>query len=122
MVSSSNHAVSAVSAVKHFFTGSSAGRGPRQEREGFSRAECVGLEVAMKIVIAGGSGFLGRPLAAALTGDGHDVVALTRRTAAGPGSPRSRSVAWTPNGDTGAWAAEIDGAGAVVNLAGESIA
>ena len=33
----------------------------------------------MKIVIAGGSGFLGRPLAAALAADGHDVVTLTAR-------------------------------------------
>ena len=36
----------------------------------------------MKIVIAGGTGFLGRPLAAALAADGHDVVILTR--GAGP--------------------------------------
>ena len=31
-------------------------------------------------------------------------------------------MAWDPNGEIGPWAAEIDGAGAVVNLAGESIA
>jgi len=35
---------------------------------------------------------------------------------------RSRTVPWTPNGDTGSWALELDGAAAVVNLAGESIA
>jgi len=76
----------------------------------------------MRIVIAGGSGFLGRPLAAALAADGHDVVTLTRGSGPRRGQTRSRAVAWTPDGDTGPWAAEIDGAGAVVNLAGESIA
>jgi len=76
----------------------------------------------MKLVIAGGSGFLGRPLASALAADGHDVVILTRGHFAPPGSARWRSVSWTPNGDAGPWAREIDGAGAVVNLAGESIA
>src|SRR4030095_13487876 len=75
----------------------------------------------MRIVIAGGSGFLGRPLAAALAADGHEIVTLTRGAAA-PGQPRSRAVAWTPDGGTGPWSGEIDGAGAVVNLAGESIA
>ena len=74
----------------------------------------------MKIVIAGGTGFLGRPLADALTHDGHDVVILTRSEVGGPAG--ARSVAWNPNGDLGPWVAEIDGAGAVVNLAGESIA
>ena len=38
----------------------------------------------MKIVIAGGSGFLGRALTAALLAGGHDVVILTR-TAQPPG-------------------------------------
>src|SRR6185369_5568120 len=76
----------------------------------------------MKIVIAGGSGFLGRPLAAALARDGHEIVVLTRGHGAARGLAQLRSVAWTPDGGTGPWAAEIDGAGAVVNLAGESIA
>src|SRR4051812_5924470 len=76
----------------------------------------------MKIVIAGGSGFLGRPLAAALAEQGLDVVTLTRGNAPRRGHTRSRAVAWNPNGDVGPWAAEIAGAGAVVNLAGEPIA
>jgi uncharacterized protein (TIGR01777 family) len=76
----------------------------------------------MKIVIAGGSGFLGRPLATALAADGHEIVTLTRGAAAPRGAGHPRTVTWTPDGNTDAWAAEIDGAGAVVNLAGESIA
>ena len=75
----------------------------------------------MKIVIAGGSGFLGRALTAALIGGGHDVVILSRAGRHGPGG-RARAVAWSPTGDTGSWASEVNGAGAVINLAGESIA
>jgi hypothetical protein len=77
---------------------------------------------AMKIVVAGGSGFLGRPLAAALARDGHHVVMLTRSSAPAPGGSPSRAVTWMPNGAVGPWAEEINGAAAVVNLAGESIA
>src|SRR5215210_859692 len=74
----------------------------------------------MKIVIAGGTGFLGQPLAAAVARRGHTVVVLSRRSTTSPSPPRT--VAWTPDGSAGAWASEVDGAGAVVNLAGESIA
>ncbi len=74
----------------------------------------------MKIVIAGGTGFLGRPLTDALARDGHDVVILTRGQ--NGGRTGVRRVPWNPNGERGPWAAEIDGAGAVVNLAGEPIA
>jgi uncharacterized protein (TIGR01777 family) len=76
----------------------------------------------MRIVIAGGTGFLGQPLAARLLADAHDVVVLTRRGDKAPAGRSARMVAWTPNGEAGAWASEIDGAGAVVNLAGEPIA
>lgn len=83
----------------------------------------------MNIVIAGGTGFLGHPLAAALARDGHDIVVLTRGSTSSPQADRARgprartrAVAWNPNGEPGPWAAEIDGAGAVVNLAGEPIA
>jgi uncharacterized protein (TIGR01777 family) len=73
----------------------------------------------MRIVIAGATGFLGTPLAAALRADGHDVTALTRRPAV---PPPTRALLWAPDGSIGPWAAAIDGADAVVNLAGESIA
>ena len=75
----------------------------------------------MKVVIAGGTGFLGRPLAEALARDGHDVVSLSRGNAAS-GARGARVVSWAPDGSVGPWAAEIDRATAIVNLAGESIA
>jgi len=77
----------------------------------------------MKIVIAGGSGFLGGALTRALTNDGHDVAILTRQTPARlPPQPRVTHVSWDPNGRSGPWAAAIESADAVVNLSGESIA
>jgi uncharacterized protein len=74
----------------------------------------------MKIVIAGGTGFLGRPLAAALARQGHAIVFLSRRAATSPS--QTRTVTWIPDGSAGPWATELDGAGAVINLSGESIA
>src|SRR5579872_3503187 len=76
----------------------------------------------MKIVIAGGSGFLGRPLAAGFGAEGHDVVVLTRRTTLDQAPPGTRLATWMPTGAVGPWAEEIEGADVVVNLAGESIA
>jgi len=76
----------------------------------------------VKIVIAGGTGFLGRPLTARLVSDGHDVVVLTRNAGT---RAAARTAVWSPGDDlhnAGAWPGEIDGADAVINLAGESIA
>jgi len=72
-----------------------------------------------RIVVAGGSGFLGQALNAALAQEGYDVVVLTRGSST-DGS--NRIIQWNPDGTRGAWAAAVDGAHAVVNLAGESIA
>ena len=72
----------------------------------------------MHIVVAGGSGFLGRALIARLKTDGHRVAILTRKPRLG----RTEDIAWNPDGLAGPWAAAIDGADAVVNLAGEGIA
>ncbi len=69
----------------------------------------------MKVVLAGGSGALGRRLCADLTARGHDVVVLSRR----PRQGAYRTVGW--DGVTvGPWAAELVGS-AVVNLAGELV-
>lgn len=74
----------------------------------------------MKVVIAGGTGFLGRPLAEALAADGRDVVVLTRAAAARGADRRTRFVTWAPGEEGGSWTSEIEGA-AVVNLAGDPI-
>ena len=83
----------------------------------------------MRIVIAGGSGFLGSPLAEVYAEEGHDVRVLTRslppgesRHESGTGMPGITRVGWKADGESGPWAQTIDGADAVVNLAGESIA
>jgi uncharacterized protein (TIGR01777 family) len=82
----------------------------------------------MRIVIAGGTGFLGAPLAEGYAEDGHDVRVLTRglidgdsRHDSGTGVPGVTRVGWTPGERTGKWAAVLDGADAVVNLAGVGI-
>ena len=73
----------------------------------------------MRIVAAGATGFLGMPLVQALASAGHEVVVLTRRPREARGV---RQVAWQPDGTAGPWSAALDGADAVVNLAGESLA
>lgn len=75
----------------------------------------------MKVLISGGSGFIGRHLVASLIQDGHEVVVLTRR--GGTSSPQQgvRYVAWDPRAANGDWVRELSGAQGVVNLAGTSI-
>jgi uncharacterized protein len=71
-----------------------------------------------RVVLAGGSGFLGGTLARSLLAKNYEVVVLTR-------SPRARNdgiqeVAW--NGKTlDDWVQYVDGAHAVVNLTGRSV-
>lgn len=81
----------------------------------------------MRIVIAGGTGFLGQPLATALAAEGHAIVVLSRKGtpsgASHPPSPGSVAlVQWNPDGTAGPWSRALEDAGAVINLAGESIA
>ncbi|MFZ5425984.1 MAG: TIGR01777 family oxidoreductase [Thermodesulfobacteriota bacterium] len=77
-----------------------------------------------RAVVAGGGGFIGKPLCRALMASGYQVTVLTR------GRPRPPSV--TPDGPLPAfehwdgrtaegWGHLADGASVIVNLAGESI-
>lgn len=73
---------------------------------------------ARRVVLAGGSGFLGVSLADHLVTRGYSVVILSRHRPK-PKGPW-RHVCW--DGRTlGAWREELDGAVALVNLAGRSV-
>lgn len=73
---------------------------------------------SVKVVIPGGTGQVGGILRRALAGAGHEVVVLSRRPE--QLEPGVRHAVW--DGRTlGPWAAEVDGADAVVNLAGRTV-
>ena len=71
----------------------------------------------MKIVVAGGSGFIGEPLVRRLIANGHDVAVLSRNPSK---VEAGRGVAWD-GASQGSWSAEAATADAIVNLAGENI-
>lgn len=75
-----------------------------------------------RVVIAGGTGLIGRALATGFSAAGCDVVVLTRGGGGSSAGTAARSVAWDPDGTAGAWAQELDGAAAVINLAGAGLA
>lgn len=70
----------------------------------------------MKIVIPGGTGQVGTLLARAFVADGNEVVVFSRNTGKAPW----RIVRWDAE-TVSDWAAELDGADAVINLAGRSV-
>ncbi len=75
----------------------------------------------MKVVVAGGSGWIGTALVRSLIADGHEVVILSRSTRGGRTSSPTRQVTWDGR-SIGPWADELGGADAVVNLSGKSVA
>jgi uncharacterized protein len=70
----------------------------------------------VRIVVSGGTGFLGRALVAALRSNGHSVIVLTRRPS------REGELPWSPDVIAGSWTAAVHAADVVINLAGEGIA
>jgi uncharacterized protein len=68
-----------------------------------------------RIVVGGGTGYIGRALVQQLVARGDAVTVLTRG-AARDGNPRS--VSWDPY-QVGDWAKALDGADAIVHLSGE---
>ena len=76
----------------------------------------------MRIIVTGGTGLIGRALSKALVADGNEVIILTRN----PGQNRPLPPGITLQGWDGqsaqGWGHLADGAGAIINLAGEGIA
>ena len=70
----------------------------------------------MKIVIPGGTGQVGTILARAFHTAGHEVVVLSRT----PSPTAWRAVKWDAE-TLGNWVVELEGADAVINLAGRSV-
>jgi hypothetical protein len=75
----------------------------------------------MRIIITGGTGLIGSVLTELLSGNGHEVVVLSRNPQKSTSLPKNvKVVAW--DGKTAQdWGHLVDGAGAIVNLAGENI-
>ncbi len=75
----------------------------------------------MRLVIAGGTGFIGSALCARLPELGHSLSLLTRSASSAVNAPNKKMFSWDPRA-AGAWEQAIDGSDGVINLAGEPIA
>ena len=75
----------------------------------------------MKILITGGTGLIGSALAKDLAKDQHEVIVLSRKPDKAKHMPDSvTTAAWDAHTANG-WEKMVDGADAIVNLAGENI-
>ncbi len=76
----------------------------------------------MKIVITGGSGLIGRALCKQLVGKGHEVTVLSRNPDRASGLAAGvQVIGWDGRSSRG-WEHLVDGADAVINLAGANLA
>lgn len=76
----------------------------------------------LRIILAGGSGLIGRALSRTLVRDNHEVFVLSRNPAHATQMPDGVKVyAWDGKTQQG-WGKLVEGADAVINLAGENIA
>ncbi|MCB9799350.1 MAG: TIGR01777 family protein [Candidatus Omnitrophica bacterium] len=76
----------------------------------------------MKIILTGGTGFIGRPLVNQLVAKGYSVVLLTRNPSGIKETKGAVEAHYWDGRSNGPWAAALEGADAVINLAGEPIA
>jgi hypothetical protein len=76
----------------------------------------------MRIIITGGTGLIGAALAQQLLQDQHEVIILTRNPARASGAPTGAKLQHWDGRTANGWSDLADGAEAIVNLAGESIA
>jgi uncharacterized protein (TIGR01777 family) len=83
----------------------------------------MNMEAQVRIIITGATGFIGRALAKELVGAGYEVVVLSRnpKTAKGLFEDKISAVRWDGNSSEG-WKDYVNGAFAIINLAGENIA
>lgn len=79
---------------------------------------CQNVMNTWRLILAGGTGFLGQLLAKYFSGRGWDCVVLTRNPDAK--LSHGKPVVWDGKA-LGLWAAELDGADAVINLAGRTV-
>ncbi len=76
----------------------------------------------MRVIITGGTGLIGKALTHELVRRGHEVIVLSRSPKLASGLPAGvRVEGWDARSAKG-WGPLADGAGAIVNLAGENIA
>ena len=75
----------------------------------------------MRLVIAGGTGFIGSALCARLSELGHSLTLLTRSSAPAGSRPNVKWLTWNP-GSPDALEAAVNGSDGVINLAGTAIA
>lgn len=74
----------------------------------------------MRLIITGGSGLIGSHLAQQMAADGHEVIVLSRNPLKHTFPASITGVQWDAQTAAG-WGHLADGAGAIVNLAGENI-
>lgn len=75
----------------------------------------------MRVIITGGTGLIGRRLAAQLLADGHEVIALTRNPQKPHKLPAGARVQKWDGSSAEGWSSLINGDTAIVNLAGHSV-
>jgi uncharacterized protein (TIGR01777 family) len=73
----------------------------------------------MRVVVAGGTGFIGRRLVVRLREKGHEVAVLSRGIGAAGLPPEVHVIPWV---EGTAWESAVDGTDGIINLAGENVA